>query len=67
MFKFDNIKKYIGNEIFITKQAENFIELSVIRTFSRSNLIRLLANDNNLLNIEFSQNSLENVLLQIVK
>lgn len=67
MFKFDNIKKYIGNEIFITKQAENFIELSVITTFSRSNLIRLLANDNNLLNIEFSQNSLENVLLQIVK
>lgn len=67
MFKFDNIKEYIGNEIIIIKQAENFIELSVIASFSRSNLIRLLANDNNLLNIEFSQNSLENVLLQIVK
>lgn len=67
MFKFDNIKEYIGNEIIITKQAENFIELSVIASFNRSNLIRLLANDNNLLNIEFSQNSLENVLLQIVR
>ena len=67
IFKFDNIKEYIGNEIIITKQAENFIELSVIASFNRSNLIRLLANDNNLLNIEFSQNSLENVLLQIVR
>jgi len=67
MFKFDNIKEYIGNEIIITKQAENFMELSVIASFNRSNLIRLLANDNNLLNIEFSQNSLENVLLQIVR